>query len=65
MPEQKAEIRCEQCSKVLCKGVVDAGNIEIKCKCGKVNTIVGDAKLEETTKATPDSAYNGSIELIN
>ncbi len=37
--DEKDAIRCTSCKKILGKGVINDGKIEIKCKCGTLNTI--------------------------
>lgn len=37
------EFRCQDCSKLLFKGILVESEIEIKCKrCGKINTFAGE-----------------------
>lgn len=46
--ESFLEYRCSSCKKLLGKGGVFNGSIQIKCKrCGTLQTIVGAAKNEE------------------
>lgn len=46
---------CGKCKKLLCKGHITNGSIEIKCKCGMSNTFKFDRKPEKlkTTNQRP------------
>lgn len=47
MPELLRECRCSECRKLLLKGIIFDGTLEIKCKrCGKINSI-GIAKHQD------------------
>ena len=33
------DVKCYKCFTLLCKAIIVEGRIEIKCKCGTINTI--------------------------
>ena len=41
---EKQVIKCSSCGKLLAKGHINDGELEIKCKCGTVNTIAREPK---------------------
>ena len=44
-------IPCENCGKVLCKGNISVGQIEIKCtRCGQINSIKPHTSTDNTSK---------------
>lgn len=48
MQDNFKEYRCNNCNKLLFKGVIEEGVIEIKCRgCKEINTIEVDRDLEE------------------
>jgi phage FluMu protein Com len=46
-----AERRCNNCNKILFKGTIQVGIVEIKCKCGTVNKFEAITKLPEGQKS--------------
>ncbi|MCK9577970.1 Com family DNA-binding transcriptional regulator [bacterium] len=50
MKNDLKEYRCSNCNKLLFKGSIEEGLIEIKCRgCKNINTIQIDKELEEDT----------------
>jgi len=48
MPINQASkpVCCISCGKLIAKGYIDAGSIEIRCKCGVVNKLEAEHKPE-------------------
>lgn len=46
----KSEKRCYNCKSLLFKGVIHRGIVEIKCKCGKINTFSHTVSFQERLK---------------
>lgn len=47
MSEPARDYRCESCHKLLFRGVIVEGSVEIKCRsCHAINTITGNHMVE-------------------
>ena len=48
-------LRCKKCGKLLCKGIIKVGIIEMKCpKCGTYNVFTIRELLTETSRGTDE-----------
>lgn len=50
MADSTKVIKCSSCGKLIARGFINDGTVEIKCKCGVVNTVSKEPKEKELRK---------------